>query len=274
MNQMQLNQPPQLKLKGTTDANRNWKIFKQSWQVYEIASGTNEKSEEVRLATFLHVAGPDALEKYTSFLFNNPEDRVNLNEVIKKFDNDCKNSSNILAERNKFYQRKQKKNEPYDQYVTDLRVLCSTCEFTNPEEVLRDQFALNINNDRAKERLMNEAHRDHRSLTFDRAVMIVKAYESLKIGKVEDESEEMEVDAIRETPYSASKKNQRIIDNCKRCGRTHPVRQCPAFNRICNKCKKSGHFAIVCKSQTNVKMIDMDQSPEQDELNNETNYQI
>lgn len=66
--------------------------------------------------------------------------------MIEKFENDCKSTLNILAERNKFYCRKQKINETTDQYVTELRILCNTCNFSNVDEVLRDQFALNIKN--------------------------------------------------------------------------------------------------------------------------------
>ena len=41
--QMALMNPPQpLKLKTTEDVGIAWKLFKQSWQLYEIASGTNE----------------------------------------------------------------------------------------------------------------------------------------------------------------------------------------------------------------------------------------
>ena len=38
--------------------------------------------------------------------------------------------------------------------------------------------------------------------------------------------------------------------NCKFCGYRHPFTQpprCPALEKKCNKCKKEGHFAQVCK---------------------------
>lgn len=38
---------------------------------------------------------------------------------------------------------------------------------------------------------------------------------------------------------------------CGRCGReVHSVEQCPARDATCNSCKKRGHFAKVCKSNT------------------------
>ena len=37
--------------------------------------------------------------------------------------------------------------------------------------------------------------------------------------------------------------------NCKRCGRVHPPKTCPAFDKTCNKCQKKGHFAALCRSK-------------------------
>ena len=46
------------------DHGRTWKRFKQSRLNYSIASAVNEKEENVKVATFLHVAGEEAMEKY------------------------------------------------------------------------------------------------------------------------------------------------------------------------------------------------------------------
>ncbi|CAL1296652.1 unnamed protein product [Larinioides sclopetarius] len=40
---------------------------------------------------------------------------------------------------------------------------------------------------------------------------------------------------------------------CKKCGRKHKPRECPAFGKICTKCKKKNHFAAKCfQSSKNV----------------------
>ncbi|CAL1282270.1 unnamed protein product [Larinioides sclopetarius] len=40
---------------------------------------------------------------------------------------------------------------------------------------------------------------------------------------------------------------------CKKCGRKHTPRECPAFGKICTKCKKKNHFAAKCfQSSKNV----------------------
>lgn len=45
-----------------------------------------------------------------------------------------------------------------------------------------------------------------------------------------------------------SNKNVKIINNCKRCGRNHKINNCPAYGKMCNKCKKLNHFAKQCRS--------------------------
>ncbi|GFU74955.1 uncharacterized protein K02A2.6 [Trichonephila clavipes] len=41
--------------------------------------------------------------------------------------------------------------------------------------------------------------------------------------------------------------------NCKKCGRIHKPRECPAFWKICAKCKKKNYFAAKCfKSTKNI----------------------
>ena len=204
-----MNPPAALKLKSSKDANLSWKKFKQSWMLYEIASGIKEKSPEVRLATFLHVGGEDAIEKYNGFTFDSEEDQRNLEVVIEKFDRDCQSNINVLAARYEFYNRRQQKDETYDQYVTQLRGLSIYCDFTNLDEALRDQFVFNIRCEKAKTKLINDSYSSHRNLP---------------------------------------------------CGKNHEIKKCPAYGKMCSKCKKLNHLAAVCKSGKKVNSIEEENS--------------
>ena len=110
--------------------------------------------------------------------------------------------------------------------------------------MLRDQFPLNIRDPRAKDKLIMEAQNNPRLLTFDRAVSIVKTCDSLNVRKDE---EEMEVDLL--------KKQQIKKKPCSYCGQTHLPRQCPAYGKLCAKCRKRSHFAAVCKMKHNVNSL-------------------
>ena len=78
--------PAPLALQKMKHHGRTWKQFKQSWLNYSIASEVNEKEENVKVAMFLHVAREEAMEKYKGFLWENEDDKNNLNKIIEKFD--------------------------------------------------------------------------------------------------------------------------------------------------------------------------------------------
>lgn len=250
-----MNPPKELNLKNTKDANKTWQKFKQSWKIYEIATGIDKKDPTVRLATFLHVAGEDAVDKYNGFVFNSEEDSKNLDIVIEKFNNDCISTINIMAERHGFYSRKQREDETYDQYVTQLRILSSTCEFLSPDEMLRDQFILNIRCNKTKESLINEAQGDHRKLTFDKAISIAKAANIAKLTCRHESNfdiiESMDINKFE------NKNKVKMIKKCKFCGRDHEVKKCPAYGKKCSKCNKLNHFAVVCKSKQNINNVNI-----------------
>lgn len=44
------------------------------------------------------------------------------------------------------------------------------------------------------------------------------------------------------------KAKEKVIVNCTKCGKNHKLNECPAFGKICAKCSKKNHFAVVCKS--------------------------
>ena len=46
---------------------------------------------------------------------------------------------------------------------------------------------------------------------------------------------------------------------CKRCGRLHTPRKCPAFGKICQKCKNRNYFASQCLSK-NVHFVENNQA--------------
>ena len=132
--------------------------------------------------------------------------------------------------------------------------MASTCEFLNTDEALRDQFALNIRDVKAKERLYVEAQDNYRSLTFNKAVSIVKSYELLKFNRDPSETYThsdnlMEVDKI-----TGSNKQKKI--NCKYCGKFHYYGKCPAYGKKCLNCSKLNHFKAGCRNKGKVNELD------------------
>lgn len=60
----QLKPPNSLSLEGNLA--ENWRSWIQKFELYLIASGIAEKSEKIKCATFLHVAGDEAIKVFNT----------------------------------------------------------------------------------------------------------------------------------------------------------------------------------------------------------------
>ncbi|PIK53668.1 hypothetical protein BSL78_09434 [Apostichopus japonicus] len=74
----QLRQPGELSLQGNLA--ENWRKWKQMFLLYISASGIAAKTDEVKSAALLHIAGEDAVEIYNSFQWQEAGDEKTLNK--------------------------------------------------------------------------------------------------------------------------------------------------------------------------------------------------
>ncbi|CAJ1049307.1 uncharacterized protein K02A2.6-like [Xyrichtys novacula] len=242
----QFQPPPNLSLQGNLA--ENWKCWSQRFELFSVASGVSEKSEKVQCATFLHVAGEEAIKVCNTFVFADAEkDKI---AVLKsKFKEYCEPRKNLTYIRHVFFTRAQKQSEPIDSYVTDLKSKAKDCEFGDlHDSLVRDRIVCGITNDQVRGRLLREA-----DLTLEKAVDICRASE-LTNTQVKALTEEVEMNAVK----TVKKKDFRVKANaeqqteasCNRCGFKHGANACPALGQICKKCQKKNHFAKMCRSQS------------------------
>lgn len=79
----QLKPPTELKLTGNVED--HWRRFKQCFTLYLTAIGATEKTDEQRIALFLTIAGPEALDVFNSFQLTADEQK-NYETVLSKFE--------------------------------------------------------------------------------------------------------------------------------------------------------------------------------------------
>ncbi len=78
----------------------NWRTWIQKFDLYLIATGIAEKSDKVKCATFLQVAGDDAIKVFNTMDF---DDDVDDFDVLKeKFREYCEPRKNIMYLRHMF----------------------------------------------------------------------------------------------------------------------------------------------------------------------------
>ncbi|UYV63325.1 K02A2.6-like, partial [Cordylochernes scorpioides] len=124
------------------------------------------------------------------------------------------------------------------------------------DELLKDRIVVGIINNEIRERLLSEA-----DLNLEKATQICIACENATNQMkhvLSDSDKQVAVTKInskkwedRKEPRKENITNQshKIIENCRNCGRSHKINQCPAYQKRCNKCKKLNHFANLCRSQ-------------------------
>lgn len=259
----------------------NWKRFKQHYDIFEVAAEITTKSEEVRIATFLNTIGNEALDVFNSFDLTSNE-RKNYKAIINAFEVFCKVRVNETYERFKFFKRKQREKEPFNDFLMDIRKLSKSCGFVNLESsLLKDQIVGGIFCDKTRNDLLRTA-----DLDYQKAVEICRSTETTLIQvkemhQIEETTSlaststnttvdfikgnrENNVNNNREFNNNFYKSNQRTqrggktfnnrdnktINNnnflCRSCNLKHGPRSCPAFGQKCNNCSRFNHFAVMC----------------------------
>ena len=200
----QLKPPARLTAEGNLD--NNWKVFKQSFDLFMCATDAEDRTGKKKVAMLLTIAGREALELYNSFTFATDAEKDDYDEVIKKFDAHCCPKKNEVYERYVFKCRKQKQGENFDSFLTDLKLKAKTCNFDQlSDSLIRDQIVYGTAEDKVRERLLRET-----DLDLDKTVKICQAHEaaSLHMKKFNEvESNTSTVNIVRKQKSKGTKKS-------------------------------------------------------------------
>ena len=249
-----LKPPEPLSWTGNVDC--AWRTFKQRFILYLQAIGLDSKPDARKIALLLTVAGPQAVEVYNTFVYASAEDKEKFDKVVEKFDEHCSPKKNETFERYVFRSRTQQQTESFDAFATDLKLKARTCNFGDlTDSLIRDQIVFGIHDKKLRERLLREA-----DLTLAGAIKICQASEIAQqhaktFGeRAKEDGAAVDVATVsRRTQKHKTVKNKQQKDTenfkCKRCGSQHGPKQCPAFGKVCHKCKGKNHYAKQCFSK-------------------------
>ncbi|UYV78028.1 hypothetical protein LAZ67_15003267 [Cordylochernes scorpioides] len=173
------------------------------------------------------IIGSDAQKIYRTFVLS-PEETKKVEEIKKRFTNYFLPKKNYTMEHYNFNKLQQSMVESITEFITRLRLQASKCKFESLEdELIKDRVVVGIHDDHTREKLLSDP-----DLDLDKAIQICMAAERTnKEIKVMQQRSDQEVSVIKKN--FRPKKNvtmeevPKLIDNCKKCGGTHPIR-CPA----------------------------------------------
>lgn len=206
----------------------------------------------------LTIAGLQAIEVYNTLMYVNKDDKDKLDIVLNKFDAHCSPKKNKTYERYVFCSRIQKQLEPFDSFLTDLKLKAQTCNFaTLMDSMIWDQIVFGVEDINVRERLLREM-----ALTLDAAIKTCHASELSQLhvrtfGNMTassanpSDSAAVGVTSSMGRTGSNTQSAQRTDDkvfNCKCCSSQHKPRQCPTFGSQCSNCHGKNYFAKQCFS--------------------------
>ena len=152
-------------------------------------------------------------------------------------------------ERHVFRNIAQQEGETVDQFIAKLRKQAENCNFANADVDIRDQVIDKCRSSALRRKLLGKEN-----LTLKKVQDLARAMEAVdlqskKMGGSSNDIESLEVNKVfqklsTQTPKSAKGRCYR----CDREGHFSKDKCCPARQAVCGKCNKTGHFAVVCKS--------------------------
>uniref|UniRef100_A0A1Y1K4M7 CCHC-type domain-containing protein n=2 Tax=Photinus pyralis TaxID=7054 RepID=A0A1Y1K4M7_PHOPY len=217
--------------------NMDWDNYIERLEQYFIV---NSVVDEKKVPLLLTLVGDEGYALLKNLCTPDLPSTKEFKELIKLMSNHLKPKPNIITERYKFKERKQKDDENISNFVASLMNIASKCDFgTNLENHLRDQIVWGIRDGAIKKRLLGES-----DLTYKKAVEMSTAMEAaIKDARQLAVGSEM-VNVIR----------NRDKKECFCCGRTnHQIKDCYYRNATCNNCNRKGHLAKMCRIKSEAK---------------------
>ncbi|XP_013395987.1 uncharacterized protein LOC106163063 [Lingula anatina] len=196
------------------------------------------------------VAGGEAQDLYRTFTYDEEGDEKIFEKVVENFKRFCEPRKNEIYERYCFRTCDQQVGETFEHYVTDLKNKADTCNFgILKEEMIRDQIVVGIRDLRLKEKLLCTE-----DLTLQKAVQTCMAAETCQ--------EQMKTHVAVTSLIKVNLQLETVAD----VGGDHNKYKCPAWGKMCRKCKGWNHFANKCRTDSKVHALNAVSDEEDEEL--------
>ena len=138
----------------------NWRRWIQRFELYVAAKEMTRKPDATKIATLLSAVGPDALERYNHFIWQEGEDNEKYDHVKIKFGTELAGQKRIVFSRYQFWDHSKTSGQTLDKFLTQLRTLSLSCEFSEPDNMITDKIVFSTENPTLKERLLREPKLD------------------------------------------------------------------------------------------------------------------
>ena len=233
-----------------------WKSFQQYCE-FAFGGPLKGKSEEQRCNYLMIWVGEKGRDVYNTWNLTGEESKK-LNTYYERFEAYVKPKSNNIFARYKFQNIVQQEKEPFEQFLTKLKIEVKDCGYKDPDEMVRDRVVIGCYSQKVREKLIQEGS----ELTLEKAVDIARTQEMSNTQLQRMAPEDNNVHSLRDVrerkfQYKDDKRRKgpntrdgyTYKQHCSKCGIKHDQNKCPAEGKTCAKCKRLNHFARMCKSK-------------------------
>lgn len=232
-------------LKAKSARLKEWEEWKSSLEVFLLTRAKKIKTQEEKWAWLMHLGGNELKDVHDNATPAPEEAKPPMapkayTDAIARLDLHYSSTNNVNVDLSKFREIKQEPEEKFDQYMIRLRQAATKCKYGE----LEDREILHQISATAKlQKVRDKAYESKYSLLE----LIDYAHNQELVEERDDTRKKME-NKFLVAPVEAQETRRRP---CMRCGsgkHGNDDSRCAARNQVCLNCKKTGHFARVCRS--------------------------
>jgi len=168
------------------------------------------------VAVFISSIGLSTYSLLKNLLSPAEPHKQKLEDLVKILKNHFKPAPKALAERHKFYARRQKPGESVNLFLADLRRLAVTCTFENLNISLRDQFIFGLLSEAAQKRIFLEKDTIDLQTVVQIAVGQEQAEASTIAVRSGPSSSSLSLDSVYKVQHGKGRKDQ-TSNSCPNC---------------------------------------------------------
>ena len=225
----------------THDVADNFRLYKYKLELYfedEVIKDAAKQSRKI-----LRTIGDEGLKKlYGSALTD--EDKKKPEKLFNFFETQFPSTKvNFRVHRLQLSKFTINTNESIDSFVTRVRLHAEKCELSEDDlcERIIELVIASTPIMEFKKDLLSQA----KGYTVKQLLECGRKFEAIQEGNIQLQIlTGDQVDSVKSS-YSRNKSAK----PCIYCGTKHARRKCPAFDSICELCKKKGHWKAVCRSR-------------------------
>ena len=214
------------------------KLFKQQCELY---FSVKEVKKEKQVDHILLFTGANGIRMFNSWGLGEAEGK-DPEVVWNKFISHIQPRENFRVARLYLQKLRQHESESVDEFVSRLKLQAFKCSLRDDREfedrVIEQLIAGTYHSELQKQLLAMD-----NSLNLAKAIDIGRTHEATLLHMKELAQVQREEALVHEV---------RREETCGNCGRFHPRSprdKCPAFGKICHRCKKRNHWEKMCRSK-------------------------